>query len=139
MRSGIHSQAILLHLYEVLFLFSLRSALDSHSSRWHIKDSRFATQTRQPGQRTEVAEGRVTAHVTGKRTLKVAFFVLGLAVERDLGDLLAEQVSNSLVRDIAHLVVVLHDFSSLIAHSTIAGLHQGVTCFILRADVAVDA
>jgi hypothetical protein len=33
---------------------------------------------------------------------------------------------------------VLHNFASLIAHSPIAGLHQGITCSILRTDVTVD-
>lgn len=71
-------------------------------------------------------------------TLEVALPLLVLAVECDLGDTLAQKVPDSLVGDIAHLEIVVHDFTTLVADSAVFGWHQGVACVVIGADVAVD-
>lgn len=73
----------------------------------------------------------------GLPTLKVASAVAGITSEGDLWDLFAEQVSDLLVGDIAHLVVVLEEVAHLVANTTLVGFHQRVACPVIGAHVAV--
>lgn len=72
-------------------------------------------------------------------TLEGASFVFGIATECYLRPPPIENFDNVSVCDIAHLIVLVYDFSILVADSPLLGRHQRITSFILGANIAVDA
>jgi hypothetical protein len=72
-------------------------------------------------------------------TLEVAGLVLPLAGECNLRPSLSKEILDLGIRDVAELVVAVDHIAILVAYAAIAGLHQGVTGFVRRAEVAVDA
>lgn len=72
-------------------------------------------------------------------TLEIALARLLVTSEGDLGDLVAKEVTDCLVRHIAHLVVLLDDLAAGVADATIARLGEGIAGLVARADIAVDA
>ena len=71
-------------------------------------------------------------------TLKGTCAVLAIASEGDLRFPSFQNVDNLYIRNIAHLVVLMYDFSILVTHSSFDLGHQRVTCLIRRADIAID-
>jgi hypothetical protein len=65
--------------------------------------------------------------------------ILGIAGERDLRDLSAQQTPDVLVGDVADLVVLLDHLASLVAYSAVTSRHESVTRLVFGTDVAVDA
>jgi hypothetical protein len=65
--------------------------------------------------------------------------VLCRALECHLRLLIAQETCNLGIRDIAKLVVVVHNLSILIADAAIASFHERIASLVARADVAVDA
>lgn len=76
---------------------------------------------------------------TLKVTVTVLLFLLFLAGECHLRDLRLKQLSDLLVCDIAHLVVVLDNLAVLIADAAVLGGSECVADVISRTDIAVDA
>lgn len=72
-------------------------------------------------------------------TLESAFFSLPVAGKCNLWDLVAQQLDNHFVDDIAHLVVAADQLASAVTDA--AGLigHEGIAGRILSANIAVDA
>ncbi len=50
-----------------------------------------------------------------------------------------EHGKDLLVRDSAHLMVLLYNLAILITDTTIAGFHQRIACVVLGTDIAVDS
>jgi hypothetical protein len=71
--------------------------------------------------------------------LKVAFLLFRVTREGGLRLLVLELVENLLVRNVTHLVVLLHQLPVLETHSTLATWYQRITRLIRLADIAVDA
>ena len=71
--------------------------------------------------------------------MEVAKGVLPLAAKGGLGDLSVEHRQDLLVRDVAHLMVLVDDLAVLVADAAIAGLHESIAGVVLGANVAVDA
>jgi hypothetical protein len=71
--------------------------------------------------------------------LEVAGLVFLFAGKRNLWALFAKQRCNLLVRDIADLVVVVHNFSVLVAYTAFSFLHESVTGFVVGTDIAINA
>lgn len=62
-----------------------------------------------------------------------------MAGKGNLRHLLAKEVSDRPVRDIAHLVVLLHDLAARVADAAVTRLGHGIAGPITCAQVAVDA
>lgn len=62
-----------------------------------------------------------------------------VASKSGLRYLAVEHGEDLLVGNVAHLVVVLHDFTVLIANATIARLHQSIAGLVLGTHIAVDS
>ena len=71
--------------------------------------------------------------------MKVADPQLLLARKAGLGNLAFQHGQDLAVRNVAHLVVLLHNFAVLVANTSVAGLHQGVASLVFGTDIAVDA
>jgi hypothetical protein len=74
-----------------------------------------------------------------KPTLEIASCLLFFAGKCNFRLLLSKQVGNLLVRDFADLIVVFNEFTILVADTSAASLHQGITSLVRCADIAVDA
>jgi hypothetical protein len=71
--------------------------------------------------------------------LKVAETCVLIAHKGGLGNLAFKHRKNLRVGDVAHLIVLLDDFTVLVAYTIFSSLHQGVAGLVFGADVAVDA
>lgn len=72
-------------------------------------------------------------------TLEIAGGFIGLASEGHLWPLLAEQVRDLLICNIAYLVVVVDDLAICIADAAISSLHESVASLVFCTYVAVDS
>lgn len=72
-------------------------------------------------------------------TLEVASRILLVASECDLWNFLFQKISNLPVCNLADLVILLDNFSILVAHTASALWHQCVASFVGLADVAIDS
>lgn len=72
-------------------------------------------------------------------TLKVASAVAGVTRESDLWNLFAEQVSDLLVGDIAHLIIVFEKVAHLVTDASLVGFHESIARPVISAHVAVYA
>lgn len=75
----------------------------------------------------------------GRFTLKIAFFLLGIARKGYLRFLLLQLVDDLPVGDIAHLVVLFHDDALLVANAILPLRHQGIACIVCLTNIAVNA
>jgi hypothetical protein len=69
--------------------------------------------------------------------LEVTFASLSIATERRLCFLFLELIHNLAIRDVAHLVVLLHDQSLTVADTVFSIRHHGIACAVRFADIAV--
>jgi len=72
-------------------------------------------------------------------TLEITTTNVLLAGEGDLGDPVAQHLTDLGVGDIAHLVVLLDHLTASIAHAPVARLCEGIANIVACANVAVDA
>ena len=71
--------------------------------------------------------------------MKIALLIVRLASESNLRNLVTEEVADGFIGDITHLIIVIDNLATLVAHTPIAGTHQRIAGSIIGADVAVDA
>lgn len=71
-------------------------------------------------------------------TLEVTSFIFGFARKRHLWLLVLQLIQNLSIRDIAHLVVLIHNNPLLVADTTFAFGHECIAGLIRLAYIAVD-